>query len=228
MVEDERGTRYTPSFTVRRGRRYRYYVSQLAIKNMSSEAIGPTRAPAQELENRVIEKLLAFLKSDAEIFDGLDLAREQPEVASRLLAAAKQLALRLPSMGLQELREMLAFVLWRIILQEDRIKIKIRSIGLRQQLESGGKITSAGVPVKNPVMANDLISLTVEAQRKRCGGEVHLVVPPNSSVSPEHPKVPLIKALARAHGWYKKVIQGKAFDVKIVGPRRRIDRPLYR
>src|SRR6202040_891452 len=29
LVENEQGTRYTPSFTVRRGRRYRYYVSQL-------------------------------------------------------------------------------------------------------------------------------------------------------------------------------------------------------
>jgi site-specific DNA recombinase len=63
LVEDEHGTRYTPSFTVRRGRRYRYYVSQLAIKNTANEAMGPTRVPAQELENRVTEKLLAFLKS---------------------------------------------------------------------------------------------------------------------------------------------------------------------
>src|ERR1700686_1046349 len=85
LVENEQGTRYTPSFTVRRGRRYRYYVSQLAIKNTANEAMGPTRVPAQELENRVTEKLLAFLKADAEVFDGLDLAGERPEVAGRLL-----------------------------------------------------------------------------------------------------------------------------------------------
>ena len=81
LVENEHGNRYTPSFTVRRGRRYRYYVSQLAIKNTASEAVGPTRVPAQELENRVTDKLLAFLKADAEVFDGLDLAGERPEVA---------------------------------------------------------------------------------------------------------------------------------------------------
>ena len=43
---------------------------------------------------------------------------------------------------------------------------------------------------------------------------MHLIVPPNSSVSPEHPKAPLIKALARAHGWHKRVIQGEAFDIR--------------
>ena len=63
LVENEQGNRYTPSFTVRRGRRYRYYVSQLAIKNRANEAMGPTRVPAQELESRVIEKLLALGKA---------------------------------------------------------------------------------------------------------------------------------------------------------------------
>jgi site-specific DNA recombinase len=214
MVEDEHGTRYTPSFTVRRGRRYRYYVSQLAIKNTASEAKGPTRVPARELESRVMERLLAFLKSDAEVFDGLDLAAEQPAVASRLLAAAKQLAVRLPSMNSQALRGLLASVLWRIILEENSIEIKISSMELRQQLESGSKITSASVRGKNTVAPSDLIGLTVEAKRKRCGGEVQLIVSPNSSVSPEQPKVPLIKAVARAYGWYEKVIQGKAFDMR--------------
>ena len=63
----------------------------------------------------------------------------------------------------QELRELLASVLWRIICQENTIEIKIRSISLRQHLESGGKITSASVPVKKPVVPSDLIKDIVEA-----------------------------------------------------------------
>jgi site-specific DNA recombinase len=214
LVEDEHGTRYTPSFTVRSGRRYRYYVSQLAIKNTVSEGVGPMRVPAQELENRVREKLLAFLKSDGDIFDTLNLADENPAVVSRLVTVAKQLAMRLPSMSSQGLGELLASFVWRITIHENKIEIKIGSRELRQQLESGGKIKSAIVPVKNPVAPSDLISLTVEAKRKRCGGEVHLVVPPSSSVSREHPKLPLIKALARSLGWYEKVVHGKAFDMR--------------
>jgi site-specific DNA recombinase len=214
LVEDEHGTRYTPSFTVRRGRRYRYYVSQLVIKNTASEGSGPTRVPAQELESRVIEKLVAFLRSDAEVFDGLNLVEERPAVASRLLTAAKQLATRLSSMPSQDLRELLVSFLWRITLHEKKIEIKIDRKGLRQHLEAKGKIKSASVPVKNPAPPSDLINLTVEAKRKRCGGEVHLIVPPSSGVSREHPKPPLIKALARAHGWYEKVVQGKAFDMR--------------
>ena len=213
LVEDEQGTKYTPSFTVKSGRRYRYYVSQLVIRNTASAGSGSTRVPAQELESRVIEKIVVFLKSDAEVFDGLSLADEGPAVASRLVIAAKHLAARLGSMSSSELRDLLASLLWRITLHEDKIEIKIDSRTLRQQLDAKGKIKSASVQVKNSAPP-DLIGLVVEAKRKRCGGEVHLVVPPSSSVVREHPKLPLIKALARAHGWYEKVMQGKASDLR--------------
>lgn len=44
---------------------------------------------------------------------------------------------------------------------------------------------------------------------------VHLVVPPNAStISARHPKAALIKAVARAYGWYDNVIQGKALDMR--------------
>jgi hypothetical protein len=215
LVEDEHGTRYTPSFTVRRGRRYRYYVSQLVIRNPARQGGGSTRVPAQELESRVIEKLLAFLKSDAEAFDGLSLAGESTAVASQLLGAAKQLATRLSSMSSQGLGDLLASFLWRIILRDTKIEIKISRAQMRQQLENGGEVISSKVAgVKSLIALSDLISLTVEARRKRCGGEVHLIVPPSSSVPLEHPKLPLIKAVARAYGWLEKVIQGQVFDMR--------------
>lgn len=65
-----------------------------------------------------------------------------------------------------------------------------------------------------PTDVLDLISLTMEAKRKRFGGEIHLVVPPNSSLVIAHPKPSLIKAIARAHGWYEKVVQGNPPDLR--------------
>jgi site-specific DNA recombinase len=86
---------------------------------------------------------------------------------------------------------------------------------LRQLFENGGKGPADNLlGRRTPVDPTDLISLTVEARRKRCGGEVHLVVPPNSSDSVRHPKFSLIKAIARAHGWHEKVVQGNALDMR--------------
>ena len=96
------------------------------------------------------------------------------------------------------------------------MEVMISRKELRLLLENGKKVIGANPSgVRKAVDVNDLISLTVDARRKRCGGEVHPVVPPNSaSVSPRHPKSSLVKAIARAHGWYESVIQGKALNMR--------------
>jgi DNA invertase Pin-like site-specific DNA recombinase len=215
LVEDADGNRFTPSFTIRRGRRYRYYVSQLAIKNAADQCTGPTRVPARELEARVTEKILAFLKSDAEVFDGLSTEQESPTVAGNLVAAAKKLAARLPELPSDDLRDLLGFFVHRVIIQESSIHVTISRKELRQLLENGDKIIAGSFSnARKPVDVNDLIGLSIEVKRKRYGGEVHLVVPPNSSIAVPHPRLPLIKAIARAHGWYERVVQGEALDMR--------------
>jgi site-specific DNA recombinase len=215
LVEDAAGNRFTPSFTIKRGRRYRYYVSQLAIKNPPGQCDGPTRVPAHELESRVTERLLAFLKSDADVFDRLGAEDESPAISRNLVAAAKKLAARLPSLPSDDLRDLLGAFLRRVVIQETSIEIMISRKELRQLFENGGKAPADNLlGRRTPVDPTDLISLTVEARRKRCGGEVHLVVPPNSSDSVRHPKSSLIKAIARAHGWHEKVVQGNALDMR--------------
>jgi site-specific DNA recombinase len=215
LVEDAAGNRFIPSFTIKRGRRYRYYVSQLAIKSPGGERNGPTRVPAHELEGRITERLLVFLKSDADVFDRLGAEDESPAISRNLVAAAKKLAARLPSLPSDDLRDLLGTFLRRVVIQENSIEIMISRKELRRLLENGGKVLAASLSDKRtPVDADDLISLIIEAKQKRCGGEVHLVVPPNSSASVEHPRPSLIKALARAHGWYESVVQGQALDMR--------------
>jgi site-specific DNA recombinase len=58
---------------------------------------------------------------------------------------------------------------------------------------------------------DDLICLTIEAKLKRSGGQVHLVVPPNSGGALSHqPNPSLMKAVARARSWYERVLEGKS------------------
>ncbi len=215
LVEDDAGNRFTPSFTIKRGRRYRYYVSQLAIKDLGNDHHGPIRIPALELEGRVIERLLAFLKSDAEVYDRLGAENDDPATNISLAVGAKKLAARLPSLSSDDLRDLLAVFLRRIVIHENSIEVMISGKELRQLLQTGNsRIASNLLDVRKPVDTNDLIILTIEAKRKRCGGEVHLVVPPNSIDSVRHPKPALIKALARANGWYEKVVRGEAVDMR--------------
>src|SRR5579872_810316 len=209
LMEDGEGNRFTPSFTIKRGRRYRYYVSQPAIGKVEGQWEKPTRVPAHEIESRVKERLQAFLKSDAEIFDELSAVAESPGHARRLVAAAKKLAGRLPLLPSGNLRDLLASFLHRVLIQDDNIQLMIRRAALRALLEKGEQIIAAKLSIGTRVDPSDLVCLTMEAKRKRYGGEVHLVVPPTTGVPVRHPRPALTKAVARGYAWYEKVLEGK-------------------
>jgi site-specific DNA recombinase len=215
LIEDGEGNRFTPSFTIKRGRRYRYYVSQAVIQNPSSQHSGPTRLPAHEIESRVTERLQAFLRSDAQVFDELSAPAESPAVLHQLVAGAKKLATRLSSLLADDLRDLLACILQRVIVQENNIQVMIRKSDLRELLEHGDPIIAASlVGLRKLTEPAELTCLTIDAKRKRYGGEIHLVVPPSSNVPVRHPRPALIKAVARGHAWYERVLEGKIADMR--------------
>ena len=96
-----------------------------------------------------------------------------------------------------------------------RQRKKFKKRALRRQLENGGKIIPDDFAGTEGSHSDRLDQLDRRCEEKRCGCEVHLIVQPSSSVSPErHPKLPLVKAVACASTWYEKVIQGQAPDVR--------------
>ena len=215
LIEDGEGNRFTPSFTVKRGRRYRYYVSQAVIQNPAGQQSGPTRLPAHEIESRVTERLQAFLRSDAQVFDELSATSESPAVLHQLVAGAKKLTARLSSLPADHLRDLLTCILERVIIQENSIQVTIRKSDLRELLEHGDQLIATSlVGLRKRKEQTELLCLTIEAKRKRYGGEIHLVVPPNSNVPVRHPRPALIKAVARGHAWYEKVLEGKVADMR--------------
>ncbi len=215
LIEDVQG-RLTPSFTARRGRRYRYYVSQTVIENPGEEHTGVTRVPAHEIETKVVERLVGFLKSDADMFEQLGGDSQSPAKMRGQLNAAKKLADRLSTLGFDDLRNLLSSFLQRVIIGVDEIQVMIDRKRLSQLLKNGTKaITSSLNERPKPVDPSDLISLGIEARLKRYGGMVHLVVPPNpTTTAAPKTKPPLLKALARAHSWYEKVLEGQAYDLR--------------
>jgi hypothetical protein len=218
LMEDGEGNRFTPSFTIKRGRRYHYYLSQTAIDNSGALSQRPVRLPAQEVESRITERLQFFLRSDAEIFDGLSAGgegRTSPTTLQPLIAAAKKLAAKLPSLPTGGLRDLLACFLQKVIIQDNSIQLMIRTDALRKLLENNGQVVGSDLAVTRPrVEESGLICLTIEAKRKRFGGEIHLVVPPHSNLPVRYPRPALIKAVVRSHAWYEMILAGKIVDMK--------------
>ena len=68
MVFDETGERLTPTYAVKKGTRYRYYVSTSLITGAGSRR----RIPAGNLEALVINRLRKFLADPGAILDAVD------------------------------------------------------------------------------------------------------------------------------------------------------------
>ena len=113
-----------------------------------------------------------------------------------------------------DLRDLFACFLRKVVIEENQVQIMIGRCDLRDLLEKGDRIIAAKlIGTRTSIQAADIICLTFEAKRKRYGGEIHLVVPPNSSAPIRHPRPALIKAVARGHAWYEKVLRGKFVDM---------------
>jgi site-specific DNA recombinase len=62
-IYDDRGNRMTPSHAAKGARRWRYYVSQAALKGRRQDAGSVMRVPAAEIERKVLEAITPILQS---------------------------------------------------------------------------------------------------------------------------------------------------------------------
>jgi site-specific DNA recombinase len=166
LAFDGNGERLTPSHAVKKGTRYRYYVSRsLIIGTAKDQALG-RRIPAGNLEKLVITKLRAFLADQGAI---LDVIRgEHPDGTSqkRLIARGRQRAEELASLAPDQTRAMLIALLSRIDLKPDRLEIKLRRQNLIKLLHAQS-IDLAPRGNKWEQESKDVLTLTVKARLQR-------------------------------------------------------------
>ncbi len=206
LLYDEGGNRFTPAHAVKNRKRYRYYVSQAAIKNPSVGQHGPVRLPAGEIETLVCSKLRSFLESPQEVLVALSLQRKNVVVTHGVFAAAQKWSERLASASVGETRPFIRQVISRIVVHAENVDILLDKQALRSTLLGGG---SSPTPAKAD-RRNTPLALRIRARLQRCGGEVRLVLPANTAGEiPTHPLPSLIKAVARAHEWYKRILSGQ-------------------
>src|SRR5207253_1047160 len=74
VLVDAWGERFTPSHAVKKGRRYRYYVSGALITQEGTDRTQGWRLPAQEIEDAVIRVLADALTSPARLFESFGTA----------------------------------------------------------------------------------------------------------------------------------------------------------
>jgi site-specific DNA recombinase len=214
LIEDAEGNRFTPSFTIKNGRRYRYYVSQHAMNKEAGKSESPERLPAHEIESRVKERICAFLKSDSDLFDELSDVEDSPAATQQLRNAANTLTGRWSSLHPEDLKRLWALILHRVVVHDSYIEIMIGKTALREVLKRGWSFATDDpeTSLTKSNDASDLISLTTEVKKARAGGQVHLIVSPGSLPIEARPNPSLVKAIARAYSWSEQLLNGQMLD----------------
>ena len=191
-VFDETGEPLYVQAAVKDRRRYRYYVSKALVRGSKVDGQREWRVPAMELERAVAIAARSILDDKAAILEELNVAGVGDADLNQFFTLVSERRERLRaererSVALVELVE-------KAVLTDEGIRL-----GLKMPVACGGQ----GVPLPKVLHLFRFVPLKV----KRRGVEMRLIV--NGGDEPRNPDPALLKAFARARGWFEELASGR-------------------
>ena len=192
-VFDETGEPLYVQAAVKDRRRYRYYVSKALVRGSKVEGQRGWRVPGPELERAVAIAARVILDDKAAILEALQVAGmgdTDPNQIFTLVAELRErlLAERERSVALVELVE-------KAVLTDEGIRL---GLNIRVLCRGPG-----GVSPSTMLHLFRFVPLNV----KRRGVEMRLII--NGGDEPRKPDPALLKAFARARGWFEELSSGR-------------------
>ena len=217
LLYDDRGHRLTPIHTIRRGIRYRYYVSQAALRNRTEPQGKVCRLPAQDIEQQVTRQVERWLATEAAVLDTLALPADDAATCATILAGAKawrDLGTRAPA----TVRAFLLATIRCITVEDTAVHLTLSRSGLRAVLLRGNEIPKTGLTSRTHQEDHeDDLSVSVHVALKRGAKGIRLIVPGESATArPVQPNPTLIMAVARAHVWAERLLSGEAKSLRVL------------
>jgi hypothetical protein len=185
ILFDAQGEPMTPTHAVKKGMRYRYYVSRRLITGGDGSAASDKphgqRIPAPNLEALVTDRLRSLFADPVETLGAIANAERDAPMQKRLRDAAAALSARWEHLSREGLHDLIRFVLVRTQVHADRIDLDVDPAGVVRWLlnERGGEGIGAGNCASTPPPDGpepSRIRLTIPARLKRTGMEVKFVV----------------------------------------------------
>lgn len=208
LTYDGHDRRLTPSHTVKRGKRYRYYVSHPGCANTASTDRRTIRIPAQDLENVVIDRIHLFLTSHQTFLDAFASNDLDANDQNTLMRAACKHVEAWPAAAPTARRQFLQAIVERVTVKDETIDITINRCSLRDALLPTYAVASNDAFAQEESRAREnAIVLTVDARLARCGLEVRLILAGEETKGqPSRISQSLVKAIARGRHWYEQLV----------------------
>jgi len=133
LVYDQSGQRYTPTYSSKSARRYRYYVLS-AERQQQRDSSPAVRIPAQDLETLVVQRLLGWLSDKLALLDALSHPGDDTALAQTLLVAASARCRAWPTLTSEQAREFVRAMVVRVMIRPGTIVIALSKSALRALL----------------------------------------------------------------------------------------------
>jgi site-specific DNA recombinase len=196
FVFDASGERLTPTYAIKKGTRYRYYVSSSLMREAKGNRAGGWRLPAGDLEGLVINRLRNFFADPAALLDAVDNGPPNGSGQSQLINRGRQIAEELSTETPDKAKATLIALLCRVTIYSDRIEIALcRSHAA--ELLAGQSIDLAAQHQRPDPASHDVMTLRVPARLKRVGREMRMLVEGADDQTAADPS--LLRVIARAH-----------------------------
>jgi site-specific DNA recombinase len=220
MLFDGDGNRMTPSHAVKKGTRYRYYVSRsLITKDRTGDSAG-LRIPAAEIEQLVSSRVHRWLLDPGSIYKSTSARLADASLQQQLVARAADIGKRWPELPVARKRAVLTALIERIEVRVDQIDIGLRPARLGALLD----VTAAALQS----MTDDEIQiLSVPVRLRRAGREITVVIDGTDPFAAAKPDARLIKLLLRARRYNATLAHGEGVPFAALAQREGVSRSYF-
>ena len=233
VLFDAEGEAMTPTHAVKKGVRYRYYVSRRLITDVKANGereLGRReqgqRLPAGDLERLVIERLKIFFADPDAVTNVLPPRERSAPNVRRALEAAAETARVIAAEDEARTFHLLRPLIARAQVHPDRIDIELAAERISDSFLGGG------VPIEDRLgVSHDAdpetaaaaaaieddrrILLTIEAQLRRAGMEMRFVIDGGEKGAP--PDGALVRLLIRAHSLARRLATNPSVTLEEAG-----------
>jgi DNA invertase Pin-like site-specific DNA recombinase len=171
LIFDPDGNRLSPTHAVKKGKRYRYYVSTALITGSRCEHPKGRRIPAGDIEGLVLDRLRSLFASDAEVSEAVASLGLDASTQRAVLDRSARLAERWTTLASLELRDLVKSLVKRIQVGDDQILVSLD----RGSILSIAMSDSTPKP-KDCILVVEPAVLAITASLRRAGKGVRLVI----------------------------------------------------
>jgi site-specific DNA recombinase len=220
MLFDGDGNRMTPSHAVKKGMRYRYYVSASLITKDRTENSAGLRIPAAEIEQLVSSRVHRWLLDPGSLYKSTSARLRDSSMQQRLVARAAEIGKHWPELPAARKRAVLTALIERIEVSVDRIDIRLRPPGLSVLLDVAATPSQA-------LNDDETEILSVPVRLRRAGREITMVINGIDPLATAKPDARLIKLLLRARRFNTILTRGEGVPFAALAQQEGVSRSYF-